>query len=149
VPKEINLGDIKRALVRVNHEAVLSEACKHQLDMTVMLAWVSGVDEQVVQVDNQKHIMHIFEYVVHERLEGRGGVGETKGHHIILKAAKPTSEGGFPLIALTYAHQVVSVRKVEARVNAGFGNSIDEVRDEWEQVSILFSNVIQPAVIDT
>jgi hypothetical protein len=48
VPKEIDLGDIKRALVGVNHEAVLSEACEHQLDMTAVLVWVFGVDEQVV-----------------------------------------------------------------------------------------------------
>jgi hypothetical protein len=57
-------------------------------------------------------------------------------------------EGSFPLIALTYVYQVISIRKVEARVNAGFGNSIDEVGDEQDWVSILFGNVIQPAVIE-
>jgi hypothetical protein len=43
---------------------------------------------------------------------------------------------------------VVSIREVEARVNASFDNTVDEIGDEREWVSILFGNVIQPEIID-
>jgi hypothetical protein len=142
MPKEIDFGDIKGALVGVDNKTMLTEASEHHFNMSVVLARVFGVNQEVVKVDNQKFIMHIFEDIVHERLESSQSVGEAKRHNIILKAAELTVEGSFPLVALAYVHQMVCVRKVEARVDACLRDAVNEVRDKREQVSVFLGDFV-------
>jgi hypothetical protein len=136
--KEVDFGDVKGALLWVGDKTVLAEASKHHFHMLVVLARVFGVYQEVVEVDNQKFVMHIFEGIVHERLESGRSVGQAKGHNVVLKAAKLTAEGRLPLVALAHPHQMVCVREVEARVDAGFGDMVDEIGDEREQVKRSF-----------
>ena len=42
---------------------------------------VSRKNENVVQVDNNEVVQVVVEEVVHEALEGGGGISEAKGHH--------------------------------------------------------------------
>jgi hypothetical protein len=46
-------------------------------------------------------------HIIYERLEGSQGIGEAKRHQIVLKTAEFTTKGSFPLIILTYTHQVI------------------------------------------
>jgi hypothetical protein len=133
---------VEGALVWLDDKTVLVEASQHHFNMLVMLAWVFGINQEVVEVDNQKFVTHIFENIVHERFKSSQEVGQAKGHNIVLKAANLTVEGCLPLIALMHMHQMVCIREVEVKVDAGFGDMVSEIGDEWEEVSILFGDFI-------
>ena len=52
-----------------------------------MLDWVTGEDQDVVKVDENKPMQEVAEDVVNEGLENGGGVSEAKRHHQIFVVA--------------------------------------------------------------
>ncbi|KAG6899325.1 hypothetical protein C0993_011202 [Termitomyces sp. T159_Od127] len=62
-------------------EVVLLESFEDAADVIVVFFQQVQVDEDVVQVHDDENIIHVVKDVVHEVLEGGGGVGHTKGHH--------------------------------------------------------------------
>lgn len=94
-------------------------------------------DEDVVEVDGAEPIEEGAEGVVHEVLEGCGGVCETERHDRVFEVAVTTAESGFPLIALCDPDQVVGAAKVEFGEELGAGESIEEFGDKGERVAVL------------
>src|SRR3984893_13253748 len=76
---------MKSTLCWVQEETILLEPLEYLSDMFNMLFQVLGVDEDVVKVDDHEHVKEVREDVIHEVLEGGGGICEPKGHHTPLK----------------------------------------------------------------
>ena len=75
---------------------------------------VGGVDEKIIHVDNEPSFgNHIAEGVVHETLEGGGGVGESKEHHGRFEEPFMGNEGCFPLVTILDSYVVVPPSDVE------------------------------------
>ena len=69
---------------------------------------VGGVDEEVIHIDDEPPFgNHVVERVVHEALEGSGGVGEPKEHHGGFKESFMGDEGCFPLVTVLDPYIVV------------------------------------------
>ena len=65
------------------------------------------------------------------------------------KAARVLEEGSLPFVTFRDMHKVIGMTEVYGGVNTGFTYSRQEVRNEGEQVTVLFGNLVQPMEIDT
>ena len=75
---------------------------------------VGGIDEKIIHIDNKPSFgNHIAEGVVHETLEGGGGVGESEEHHSWLEEPLMGNEGCFPLVTVLDSYVVVPPSDVE------------------------------------
>ena len=47
-----------------------------------MGGWIRGVNEKVIHLNDEPFFCdHVMKEVIHEALEGGGGISETKEHH--------------------------------------------------------------------
>jgi hypothetical protein len=74
----------KLTLGELGIEAVFSKACQDQTKMFDMLFIGFGVDENVIDVNDNELVEIIHEDGVHEPHERRRSIGDTKGHNGIL-----------------------------------------------------------------
>jgi hypothetical protein len=55
------------------------------MDVFPVLRQVIGINQDVVEVDNDANSKHITENVIHETLKNHGTIGKTKRHDLPLK----------------------------------------------------------------
>ncbi len=103
---------------------------------------VIGIDEDVIEVYDYGNIKHVSKNIVHEALERRGSVGEPKRHDTPFEGAVMGPEGCFPFITFSYAYEMISMSKVEFGVDAGRVCGVEEVRNEWEGVTIFLGYLV-------
>ena len=77
------------------------------------LAWVLGVDEDIIKVNNDKNIEFLGQDLVNIALEAGRCVGQLKKHYLVLKVAVSSLESRLPFIVLFYSHLIVSTCEVE------------------------------------
>ena len=81
---------------------------------------VGGVDEEVIHIDNEPSFgNHVVEGVVHESLEGSGGVSEAEEHYGGFKESFVGDEGCFPLMTVFDSYIVVPPPDVELSEDLG------------------------------
>ena len=101
---------------------------------------IFGVDSHVVHIDFKPLLWeHIRKDVVHECLEGGGGITESKEHDSGFEESYGGDERSFPLVFLPDMNVVISPADVELGEQGGFLHVINEFRDEGEQVGVLDS----------
>ena len=109
---------------------------------------VGGVDEKIIHVDNEPSFSnHIAEGVVHEPLEGCGGVGESEEHHGRFEESLMGDEGGFPLVSVFDSYIVISPPNIEFGEDLSVSQFIYEVRDERKGVGVADGVFIDVAVV--
>ena len=77
------------------------------------LAWVFGVDKDVIEVNNDKDIEFLGQDLINVALKAGWGVGQPKRHYLVLEVAVLSPESRLPFIALFYPHPMVSTREIE------------------------------------
>ena len=81
---------------------------------------VGGVDKKIIHIDDEPSFgNHIAEGVVHEALEGGGGVGESEEHHRGFEKSFVSDEGRLPLVAILDSYVVIPPADVELSENFG------------------------------
>ncbi len=110
--------------------------------MFPVLCGIVGVDEDVIKVYNYGNIKHVSEYVVHEALEHCRSIGESKRHDTPFKGAIAGPEGCFPFITFSYMYEMISMSKIKFGVDAGGACRVEEVRNEWEGVTIFLGYLV-------
>ena len=81
---------------------------------------VGGVDKEVVHVDDEPSFSdHVAKRVIHEALEGGGGVGKPEEHHSGFEEAFVGDEGCFPLVTVFDLYVVVPPPNVEFSEDLG------------------------------
>ncbi|KAG5329726.1 hypothetical protein C0989_009338, partial [Termitomyces sp. Mn162] len=83
----------------------------------------------IVQIYDDKNIVHVVEDVIHEVLEGGGGVSHSEGHYKILKEAIVGVKGGLPFMSRGDPDVVVAGTEVDFCVNLGAAKTINKVSD--------------------
>ena len=105
---------METTLLEVGKKAVFSQFLKNPSDGTdVSLAWVLGVDKDVIKVNNDEDIKFLGQDLVNVALEASRGVRQPKRHYLVLEVAVLSLESHLPFIALFYPHPMVSTREVE------------------------------------
>jgi hypothetical protein len=74
---------------------VLAEEGKDTANMTEMLGFGLGVDENIIKIDDHPLVKDGIENLDHHVGEGSRGVGEAKRDDIKLEMSIPTAEGSF------------------------------------------------------
>ena len=98
---------------------------------------VGRVDEKIIHVDNEPSFgNHVVEGVIHETLEGGGGVGESEEHHRGFEKSFVGNEGCLPLVAIFDLYVVVSPADVELSKNLGVSQLVHEIGDEGKGVGV-------------
>ena len=77
------------------------------------LAWIFGIDENVIEINNDKDIEFFGHDLVDIVLEAGRYVGQHKKHYLVLKVAVSSPESYFLFIALFYPHPMVSTCEVK------------------------------------
>ena len=89
---------------------------------------VRGRDEEVIHVNDEPSFGdHVSEQVIHESLEGGGGVAQAKEHYGGFEQSFVGDEGSFPLVSISDADVVVSPPDVEFGEDLGVLYLVDEI----------------------
>ena len=88
--------------------------------MLFMLHEVIGIDQDVVQIDNDIDIYHICENVIHESLKSCGSISKAFWHYQPLKRSVLSLEGGFPFVSFGNAYEMICVPEIDFGVDSCF-----------------------------
>ena len=120
-----------------NKEAVSTESAEYYLDMSFVLRKVIGIDQYIIQIDNDIDIYHIHEYVVHELLKSCGSISKAFWHYQPLKGSIMSLEGGLPFVSCCNVNQMVCVPEVDFGIDSCFLWCIEQIRNECKWIMIL------------
>ena len=79
-------------------QIMLAESLQDSVHIFFMLLLVAAKYEDVIEIDYNKYVNHIAEYVVHEVLECSRRISHPKQHDQVLKGPIACAEGGLPLV---------------------------------------------------
>jgi hypothetical protein len=89
-----------------------------------------------------------MEEVVHEALEGGGGISEAEGHHQVFELAISGFEGGLGDVIRVDADLVVAGFEVDFAEIFGMGQPVEEFIDIGKGVAVLDCLFIEGTVVD-
>ena len=92
-------SDMKFAFICTGEKAVSMEAVEYLPDVSFVLGKVVGIDQYVIQVDDDINVHHIGEDVVHEPLKSCGSISKAFQHYQPLKRSIAGPEGGLPFVS--------------------------------------------------
>ena len=133
----------------LGEKAVKSESTENFADMLPVLLRIIGVDEDIVQVDDNRLIEQVLEDVVHETLESSRCVSKTFGDNQPFKRAITSPESCFPLVSLRNPDQMVRMAEIDLRVNPSFTGTVEEVGNERKWVVVFLGDAIESPEIHT
>ena len=81
--------------------------------LDVAFALIFGVDEDIIQIHNDKDIELFREDLIDVALECYWSVGQSKRHHLIFEVAVSGPESSLPLISFANSHPVIGTGEVE------------------------------------
>jgi hypothetical protein len=79
---------------------VLAESVENFFDVFPVLFWHVGIDEDVIDVDEDANVEEVGKDVLHKTLKGCGSIRQTERHNNPFKRTVACVESGFPLIAI-------------------------------------------------
>ena len=149
VADKVHLGGGEDALGGVGEELWLSEEGEGGAEVVLVGFGGGGEDQDVVQVDEDEGVEVGAEDVMHEALEGGGGVGEAKGHDGELKVAIAGAEGGLGDVFRGDPNLVVAVAEVNLGEDGGAMEAVKELVNPGEGVAVLDGDGVEGAVVHT
>ena len=95
--------------------------------MLFVLRKVVGIDQDVVQIDNDIDVYHIRENVIHESLKSCGSISKAFWHYQPLERSVSSPESCFPFVSLGNAYEMVRVTEIDFGVDSSFSWSVQQV----------------------
>ena len=131
---EVDLGHGEVTLPDVGVELVGAEDGEDGGKVLFMFFDSLGVDQQVVEVNDDGGVEVLAEDLVHEALEGGWGIGETKRDDGELVVAVTGTKGGLGDVGLGHADLVVALAEVDLGEDGGPMQPVEHVVDTGEGV---------------
>jgi len=113
-------SDVELAFVCMGKKSISVESLEYFLNMSFMLRNVVGIDEDVVQVDDDYDVNQIHEDVVHESLKSCWCISKPFMHYQPLKRTILGLEGSLPFISSCNLDKMVCVLEVKFGVDSCF-----------------------------
>jgi len=136
------------AFVCTGKKSVSSESSEYFPDMGFVLGNVVGVDEDVVQVDDDYDVDHIHEDVIHESLESCWCISKPFRHYQPLEGTITGSECSLPFVSSRNPDKMIRVPEVDFGVDSCFSGSVQEVGNERKWISVLLGNSVEASEVD-
>ena len=105
---------MKTTLFEVSKKAVFPQFFKNPSNnIDVSFAWAFGVDENVIEVKNDKDIKFLGKDLINIALKAGLYVGRPKKNYLVFEVAVSSFESRLSFIALFYPNSMISTCKVE------------------------------------
>ena len=130
-------SDVKLSFICTGKESVSMESVEYFPDVSFMLRKVIGIDQYVVQIDNDINVYHIREDVIHELLKSCGSVSKAFQHYQPLERSITSLEGGLPFVSCCNVNQMVCMPEVDFSVDSCFSWCVGQIGNEWKWIMIL------------
>ena len=105
---------MKTILLEVGQKAVFPQFLKNPSNsIDVSLTWVFVVDEDIIEINNDKNIEFLGQDLVNIALEADQCVKQPKKHYLVLEVAVSSSEDRFLFIALFYPYSMIRTHEVK------------------------------------
>ena len=72
---------MKPALIGLDKKSISSESLEYFLNMDLVLGHIVGVDEDVVQIDDDSDVDHICKSIIHKSLKSCRCIGKPFRHY--------------------------------------------------------------------
>ena len=119
----------------------------YYFDMAFFL--VFGIGENTIQIHNNKDIMFFCKDLIDIALECCRSVGQSKRYYLILKMAVFGPESSLSLISFGNSHPVVGTGEIELGKPLYLPQSIQELSDKRQWISVLDCEVVKSLIINT
>ena len=116
--------------------------------MSLVFIRILREDEDVVDVQPYKYPQVVSKDIIHDALEHRWRITETKGHNNPVEGAKWRVEGGFLDIFVLDSDLVGPTNKVYLRKYSGTPQCTQDGLRRWQGIPIPYSSRIQRSVVD-
>ena len=129
---------MKFAFICTGEQAISVESAEYFPDMLFVLREVVGIDQYVVQIDNDINVYHIGKDVVHEPLKAAGASVRPSGiMYQPFKGSILSPEGSLPFISCCNANQMVHVPEVDFSIDSCFSWCVKQIGNERKWITIL------------
>ncbi len=116
--------------------------------MVAMFGQVPGVDQDIVDVHNNKLVEELPKHLVHKPLENGRGVGEAIRHDPVFIVARGGNERRLPLVAFPDMNKIIGATHVQLREDAGPTEFLEGGRDQGKRMWELDGVFIEGPVVD-
>ena len=111
-------------------------------------ALIFGVDEDIIQIHNDKNIKFFRKDLIDVALECCQSLGQFKRYYLIFEMAVSGPESSLLLISFTNSHPVISTSKVELGKPPCSPQSIQELSDRRQWVLVLDCKIVKSPIIN-
>src|SRR5882672_10735518 len=120
VSKVFTGSDMELAFFCTGKKSISAESSKYFPNMSFVFGNVVGIDEDVIQIDDDYDINHIHEDVIHELLKSCWCISKPFRHYQPLEGTISGSEGSLPFISMCNLDKMVCVLEVNFGVDSCF-----------------------------
>ncbi|GBG66616.1 hypothetical protein CBR_g64887 [Chara braunii] len=117
----------KRTFAKLGVEFLLSEDREDLAEVLKVGLEGGAEDKDVIKVDDDTDFEEVAEDVVHGKLEGSGGIGESEWHHEKLVVPEPRAKGGLVGVLLADTDLVEAIAEVDLGKVLGSTETIKEL----------------------
>ena len=119
---------------------------KHCLD--VAFALIFDVDEDIIQIHNNKDIKFFRKDLIDVALECCRSVGQSKKHYLIFEVAVSGPKSSFSLIFFANSHLVIGACEVKLRKPLCLPQLIQKLPNQRQWISVLHSEVVKSPIMN-
>ena len=141
-------GDAELALGEFAVESGLPEAPEHLPNMFGMLGRIVGIDQYVVQIDDDVHVQQIREQTVQEPLKSGRSIGKAFRNNPEFEGPIARTKRRLRFVTRSDPEEMVCVPEIKFCIDASLPGSIEEIGDERKRIAVLLRNPIKTPVVD-
>src|SRR4051812_27655427 len=127
---------------------MLSEEFKNLANMFGMVLVILAVDQDIINVYDDSDVEERSENILNQGLEGGWGIGESKGHDLVLIMTVPGAKSHFGDIILVDLDLVIARAEVNLGKYLGFIETINQIINQGNGKTILDSDLVQGSVVN-
>jgi hypothetical protein len=147
--KKRNFFQTESTLDEFGIELMVPKSLQNNVEMSCMLFFTLGIDQDVINEDHDKLVQLRHEYGVHQVHEMCRSIGEPKRHNQILVQLIPSGEGSLRDVIRTDLDLMITRTKIDLRKDFCTGKLIKKNVDAEQWVLILDRDSIQRSVVNT
>ena len=150
IAKEPNFFLMESTLLQVGIQQELPELFQNPpYGCNVIIPIIINVNEDVIQIHDDKDIELFSKDLVDVSLEAYWCVCQTERYHLVLKVAVSSPERSLPLVPLADSHSMIGTSEVELGESFSSSQPIQRLPNQRQRVPVFDREVVEASIIDT
>ena len=113
-----------------------------------MLGRIVGIDQYIIQVNDDVHAQQIGEQAIQEALKSSRSVGKAFRNNPELERTIARTKSRFRLVTRSDPEKVMGVPEIKFCIYASLPGSVEEIGDERKRIVILLRDPIKSPVVN-